>query len=82
MTERFHDIALIVNGEEVRERVDATPVRAEAAEDALERGEDAVAALAADLDPQDDVQASGPAKRHLAGVLLRRVTAQLAEARS
>jgi len=62
--------------------VDATPVRAHAAEDAIEHGEDAVAALADDLDPQDDVQASGAAKKHLAGVLLRRVTAQLQEARS
>jgi carbon-monoxide dehydrogenase medium subunit len=62
--------------------VDATPVRAHAAEDALERGEDAVAALAHDVDPQGDVQASGAAKRHLAGVLLKRVLAQLAEPRS
>jgi carbon-monoxide dehydrogenase medium subunit len=62
--------------------VDATPVRAKAAEDAIERGTDAVAALAADLDPQGDVQASGPAKKHLAGVLLRRVMAQLTEARA
>ncbi|HEY1545018.1 MAG TPA: xanthine dehydrogenase family protein subunit M [Xanthobacteraceae bacterium] len=61
--------------------VDATPIRAHGAEEALERGEDAVAALADDLAPQDDVQASGAAKRHLAGVLLRRVTAQLAEPR-
>jgi aerobic carbon-monoxide dehydrogenase medium subunit len=61
--------------------VDATPVRAQAAEDAIEHGEDAVAALAADLDPQGDVQASGAAKKHLAGVLLRRVTAQLKETR-
>jgi carbon-monoxide dehydrogenase medium subunit len=62
--------------------VDATPVRAHAAEAALEKGEDAVAALAADLDPADDVQASGAAKKHLAGVLLRRVTAQLEEPRA
>jgi carbon-monoxide dehydrogenase medium subunit len=62
--------------------VDATPVRAETAEDAIEHGEDAVAALAADLDPQNDVQASGLAKKHLAGVLLKRVMAQLEEPRS
>jgi carbon-monoxide dehydrogenase medium subunit len=61
--------------------VGATPVRAHAAEAALERGEDAVAALARDLDPQGDVQASAAAKKHLAGVLLRRVTTQLAEPR-
>jgi carbon-monoxide dehydrogenase medium subunit len=62
--------------------VGATPVRAQAAEAALERGEDAVAALAQDLQPADDVQASAAAKKHLAGVLLRRVAAQLAEARA
>ena len=39
----------------------------------------AVAAL--DLDPHDDVQATGAVKKHLAGVLLRRVAAQLMEAR-
>jgi carbon-monoxide dehydrogenase medium subunit len=61
--------------------VDATPVRAHAAEDAIERGEDAAAALADELDPSPDVQASGAAKKHLAGVLLRRVTAQLKEPR-
>jgi carbon-monoxide dehydrogenase medium subunit len=61
--------------------VDATPVRARTAEAALERGGNAVAALADDLDPGGDVQASGAAKKHLAGVLLRRVTAQLAEPR-
>jgi aerobic carbon-monoxide dehydrogenase medium subunit len=59
--------------------VGATPVRARTAEAAIERGEDAVAALARDLDPQGDVQASAAAKKHLAGVLLRRVAAQLAE---
>ena len=61
--------------------VDATPVRARAAEAAIERGEDAVAALGRDLDPQGDIQASAAAKKHLAGVLLRRVTAQLTESR-
>ena len=34
-----------------------------------------------DLDPPDDVQATGAVKRHLAGVLLRRVARQLMEAR-
>jgi carbon-monoxide dehydrogenase medium subunit len=63
--------------------VGATPVRARRAEAALvEHGVDAaVAALAQDLDPPDDVQASGAVKRHLAGVLLRRVARQLMEAR-
>jgi carbon-monoxide dehydrogenase medium subunit len=56
-----------------------TPVRAKKAEVALADGniENAVKALAADLDPQDDVQATGATKKHLAGVLLRRVTTQL-----
>jgi carbon-monoxide dehydrogenase medium subunit len=61
--------------------VGATPVRARKAEVALAKGtlNDAVAALADDLDPTDDVQATATVKRHLAGVLLRRVAAQLAE---
>ena len=37
---------------------------------------------ALDLDPQDDVQATAAVKKHLAGVLLRRVAKQLMEARS
>jgi carbon-monoxide dehydrogenase medium subunit len=59
-----------------------TPMRARKAEAALASGsvDDAVAAL--DLEPQDDVQATGKVKKHLAGVLLRRVAAQLMEARS
>ena len=56
-----------------------TPTRAKNAEAALAGGsiDDAVKALAADLDPPDDVQATGAAKKHLAGVLLRRVAGQL-----
>jgi carbon-monoxide dehydrogenase medium subunit len=63
--------------------VGATPVRARKAEAALAGGnlDAAVAALAHDLDPPDDIQASGAVKRHLAGVLLRRVARQLSEAR-
>jgi carbon-monoxide dehydrogenase medium subunit len=59
--------------------VGATPVRARGAEAALADGnlEAAVAALTRDLDPQPDVHASAAAKRHLAGVLLRRVSKQL-----
>lgn len=62
--------------------VGATPVRARSAEAALASGgvDQAVAALAQDLDPSDDVQASGAVRRHLAGVLLRRVARQLSEA--
>jgi carbon-monoxide dehydrogenase medium subunit len=61
--------------------VGATPKRAHGAEAALAAGkiDEAVTALAGDVDPPDDVQASGPVKRHLAGVLLRRVAAQLME---
>ena len=58
--------------------VGATAVRARTAEAAASLGTDPVAALARDLDPEGDVQASAAAKRHLAGVLLRRVVAQLA----
>jgi aerobic carbon-monoxide dehydrogenase medium subunit len=61
-----------------------TPVRAIEAETALTGGpiddkrlEVAVAAL--DLEPHDDVQATAPVKRHLAGVLLKRVAKQLME---
>ena len=61
--------------------VGATPVRARQAEQALAAGdaEAAVKALGQDLDPPDDVQAEGRVKRHLAGVLLRRVARQLSE---
>jgi carbon-monoxide dehydrogenase medium subunit len=66
--------------------VGATPMRARKAEAALTGGviddrrlDTAVATL--DLDPQDDVQASAAVKKHLAGVLLRRVAKQLLEAR-
>jgi aerobic carbon-monoxide dehydrogenase medium subunit len=64
--------------------VGATPIRARKAEAALAGGkiEDAVKALAADLDPSGDVQATGATKKHLAGVLLRRVAKQLTEVRS
>jgi carbon-monoxide dehydrogenase medium subunit len=64
--------------------VGATPVRARQAEAALAAGrlDDAVNALATDLDPPDDVQATGVVKTHLAGVLLQRVAQQLAEPRA
>ncbi len=59
--------------------VGATPVRARAAEAAIAAGdiEAAASALAADLDPPDDVQATGAVKRQLAKVLFRRVAAEL-----
>jgi carbon-monoxide dehydrogenase medium subunit len=64
--------------------VGATPVRAKGAEAALAAGDidKAVASLVDDLDPQGDVHADAAVKRHLAGVLLRRVAKQLTEARS
>ena len=64
--------------------VGATPVRAKKAEAALAGGniDAAVAALATDLNPSDDVQASAATKKHLAGVALKRVAKQLMEARS
>jgi carbon-monoxide dehydrogenase medium subunit len=61
--------------------VGATPVRAKKAEAALAGGGIEAAVAALDLDPDDDVQASGAVKKHLAGVLLRRVAKQLMEAR-
>ena len=63
--------------------VGSTAVRARNAETALAGGDidAAVSALANDLNPPDDVQASGTVKLHLAGVLLRRVAKQLMEAK-
>jgi carbon-monoxide dehydrogenase medium subunit len=59
--------------------VGATPLRAKKAEAALAGGDVDAAVAALDLDPDDDVQASGAVKQHLAGVLLRRVAKQLME---
>ncbi len=63
-------------------------VRARRAEAELAQGtpdasrlDAAVAALDHDLDPAEDVQATAAARRHLAGVLLRRVVGQLLEPR-
>jgi carbon-monoxide dehydrogenase medium subunit len=60
--------------------VGATPVRAKKAEAALAIGNIDAAVAALDLEPQDDVQATGALKNHLAGVLLRRVAKQLMKA--
>ena len=76
---RLGDVRLVYFG------VGTTAVRARHAEAALAGDGDieaAVGVLGKDLDPPDDVQASGAVKRHLAGVLLRRVAKQLMEARS
>jgi carbon-monoxide dehydrogenase medium subunit len=55
------------------------PLRARKAETKLTEGniDQAVQALVSDLDPSGDVQATGATKKHLAGVLLRRVAKQL-----
>jgi carbon-monoxide dehydrogenase medium subunit len=60
--------------------VGATPVRAVKSESALAKGNVDGAVAALDLDPPDDVQSTGAVKKHLAGVLLRRVAKQLMEA--
>lgn len=64
--------------------VGTTPVRARSAEAALANGdvESAVKALATDLNPPGDVQATSGVKRQLAGVLLKRVAVELMEAGS
>jgi carbon-monoxide dehydrogenase medium subunit len=74
----LRDVRLVYFG------VGATPVRARKAEAALAGGnlDAAVAGLADDLHPNDDVHASAAARRHLAGVLLRRIAGQLTEARA
>jgi carbon-monoxide dehydrogenase medium subunit len=68
---RLQDVRLAFFG------VGTTPVRARKAEAAFEQGsiDDAVAAL--DLAPSGDVHASAAYKKHAAGVLLRRVAAEL-----
>ena len=62
--------------------VGATAIRARKSETALASGDVDSAVAALDLDPPDDLQATGAVKKHLAGVLLRRVAKQLMEARS
>jgi carbon-monoxide dehydrogenase medium subunit len=75
---RLDDVRLAYFG------VGPTAVRARKAEGALAHGDAdaAVSALAGDLDPPDDMHASGAVKMHLAGVLLRRVAGQLGRASS
>jgi carbon-monoxide dehydrogenase medium subunit len=72
-SQKLHDVRLAYFG------IGNTPVRAKKAEAALAGGDvdAAVKALATELDPHDDVQATGATKKHLAGVLLRRVAKQL-----
>lgn len=59
--------------------VGSTPVRASGAEKALADGQVDAAIKALDFEPHDDVQATAELKKHLAGVLLRRVANQLME---
>jgi carbon-monoxide dehydrogenase medium subunit len=59
--------------------IGATPVRARKSETALANGDIDGAVALLDLDPHDDVQATAKVKKHLAGVLLRRVAKQLME---
>ena len=61
--------------------VGATPVLATKAEAVLAKGDVNGAVAALDLEPPDDLQATAAVKKHLAGVLLRRVAGQLLEAR-
>jgi carbon-monoxide dehydrogenase medium subunit len=58
-----------------------TPLRVRKSESALAAGDVDGAVAALDLEPHDDIQATAAVKKHLAGVLLRRVAAQLMEAR-
>ena len=74
--QRLADVRLAYFG------VGNTPVRAKKAEAALAHGNIDGAVDALDLDPHDDVQATAKVKKHLAGVLLRRVARQLMETRS
>jgi aerobic carbon-monoxide dehydrogenase medium subunit len=71
----FTDVRLAFFG------VGATPMRAKRAEAALAAGDIEAAVDALDLEPHDDVQATAKVKKHLAGVLLRRVAKQLLEQR-
>jgi carbon-monoxide dehydrogenase medium subunit len=81
--DRLRDVRLAYFG------VGATAVRARRAEAALagttadaKSLTDALAELDLDLDPPDDIHASGAMRKHLAGVLLKRVAHQLAEPRA
>jgi aerobic carbon-monoxide dehydrogenase medium subunit len=80
---RLRDVRLAYFG------VGATALRARRAEAALagtpadaKSLDEALAELDLDLDPPDDIHASGAMRKHLAGVLLKRVARQLAEPRA
>jgi carbon-monoxide dehydrogenase medium subunit len=81
--DRLRDVRLAYFG------VGATAVRARRTEAALtgtpadgKSLDEALAELELDLDPPDDIHASGAMRKHLAGVLLKRVARQLAEPRA
>lgn len=64
--------------------VGSVPVLAKATMAALDAGDldGAVAALAAEIDPPSDTQATAAYRRHLAGVLLRRAVARIGDQRT
>jgi carbon-monoxide dehydrogenase medium subunit len=70
---RLRDVRLAFFG------VGSTAVRARGAEAALAEGDADGAVAALDLDPAGDTHATGAVRKYLAGVLLRRVAAQLME---
>jgi carbon-monoxide dehydrogenase medium subunit len=70
---RLRDVRLAFFG------VASTAVRARRAEAVLAEGDVDGAIAALDLDPAGDIHATGAVRKHLAGVLLRRVAAQLME---
>jgi carbon-monoxide dehydrogenase medium subunit len=70
---RLQDVRLAFFG------VGSTAVRTRRAEAALAEGDVDGAVAALDLNPGGDIHASGAVRKHLAGVLLRRVAAQLIE---
>jgi carbon-monoxide dehydrogenase medium subunit len=81
--DRLRDVRLAYFG------VGATAVRARRAEAALagtaadaKSLNEALAELELDLDPPDDIHATGAMRKHLAGVLLKRVARQLTEPRA
>ena len=68
-------------GAQPLDQAEGAAPQGEGAESALAKGDIEAAVKALDLDPPDDVQETGAVKKHLAGVLLRRVAKQLMEAR-
>jgi len=72
---RLRDVRLAFFG------VGSTAVRVRKAEAALAESDVEGAVAALDLDPAGDIHATGGVRKHLAGVLLRRVAAQLMEDR-